>query len=177
MDPAEPDAVPVGPGAAEELRGRELVDAHELSWALWAVLHSADLAQHAVARAMGLPQMDALALDHVLTAPDPLGPAELGRRLGITRASSTVLVDRLVAAGHLAREPHPTDRRRRVLVATDKARTEAATAMHPLLHALDEVAGRLGPSQATAVAAYLREVADVHRRYATAGLQEPAAEA
>lgn len=39
----------------------------------------------------------------------------IGRELGLSSASVTALVDRLVASGHLRREPDPQDRRRVLL--------------------------------------------------------------
>lgn len=151
-----------------ELVGRKLVDAHEATWALWAVLRTADEAEHAVARDLGLPLTDALALDYVLSSVEPIGPAALARRLGVSSAAATVLVDRLVASGHLVRRPHPHDGRRRVLEATDHGLAEAISVLTPLLHAIDRVAARLDHETATAVTAYLREVARVHRQYVTA---------
>ncbi|MEH0108801.1 MarR family transcriptional regulator [Tersicoccus sp. MR15.9] len=38
-------------------------------------------------------------------------PGALARHLGIASASTTKLLDRLEAAGHITRTPHPTDRR------------------------------------------------------------------
>lgn len=163
------DEVPAGPvvetSDEAEIEGRRLLRTHEASWALWAVLRTADEAGHTVARDLGLPYTDTLALNHILSSAEPLGPVELGRRLGISSASATVLVDRLVASGHLSRRPHPADGRRRVLGVTDKARVDAVKAMAPLLHALDAVAARLDADAAAAVIAYLRDVADVQRDY------------
>ncbi|MDH2429958.1 MarR family winged helix-turn-helix transcriptional regulator [Sphaerisporangium sp. TRM90804] len=159
--------------AVEEL-GRRILAAHEVTWALWAVLRTADEAGHAMARALGLTHTDSLALEYILTSPEPVGPVHLARRLGITSASVTVLVDRLVASGHLVRLPDPHDGRRRVLLATDRARDDALQAMTPLLEALDAVAMRLDEATATAVAAYLRETAAAQRDY-TARRQAPPA--
>lgn len=158
--------------AAEE-QGRQLLRAHEASWALWAVLRTADQAEHAIARDLGLPYTDTLALSHILNSAAPLGPVELGRRLGISSASATVLVDRLVASGHLIRRPDPHDGRRRVLETTKRARNDVIDAMSPLLRALDAVAALLDDDTASAVIAYLREVADVHRNYTTARQTSP----
>ncbi|MGH3937179.1 MAG: MarR family winged helix-turn-helix transcriptional regulator [Pseudonocardiaceae bacterium] len=157
-----------------EARGRQFLPAHEVSWALWAVLRTADEAEHTMARDLGLPYTDALALDHILSAAEPLGPVELGRRLGISSASATVLVDRLVASGHLSRRADPTDGRRRLLEATEQARTDVVNAMAPLLRALDDVAAKLDGDTAAAVISYLRDVADIHRRYSASSRPRPA---
>ncbi len=84
-----------------------------------------------------------------------------------------MLVDRLVASGHLTRRPDPADRRRRVLVTTEKAGADAVKAMAPLLHALDAVAARLDGDNAAAVISYLRAVTDVHRHYSVSSRHHP----
>ena len=53
---------------------------------------------------------------------EPIGPVELSRRLHMTSASATVLVDRLEEAGHVVREPDPHDGRRRVVRPTAAGR-------------------------------------------------------
>src|SRR3954447_9599035 len=52
-------------------------------------------------------------------------PRGLATFLRVSTASTTTMLDRLGAAGHLDRVPHPTDRRSKVLVATPQARREA----------------------------------------------------
>jgi DNA-binding MarR family transcriptional regulator len=51
-------------------------------------------------------------------------PGEISRHLGISTASTTALIDRLVASGHAERAPHPQDRRARIVVLTEKARRD-----------------------------------------------------
>jgi DNA-binding MarR family transcriptional regulator len=51
-------------------------------------------------------------------------PADIARHLRISTASTTKLVDRLVASGHVTRLPHPVDRRARVVALTEVARAE-----------------------------------------------------
>ena len=74
---------------------------------------------------LDLPTTDANALGQVLWADssgDPLSPARLGQRIGMTSGSVTVLVDRLEAAGLLARSREHSDRRRVTLRPTPTAR-------------------------------------------------------
>ena len=47
---------------------------------------------------------DVVGMEHALF--EPLGPVELGRRVHLTSAAATLLVDRLERAGHVRREPH-----------------------------------------------------------------------
>jgi DNA-binding MarR family transcriptional regulator len=57
-------------------------------------------------------------------AGEPLGPARLADELSLTSAATTALLDRMERAGHAARRPHPTDRRRTIVEPTDHARRE-----------------------------------------------------
>ncbi len=71
---------------------------------------------------MGMGEKDLLALRYLFEAEAAgkvMKPKDLGDKLGITSASMTTLIDRLVESGHIRREPpHPTDRRALILKAT-----------------------------------------------------------
>ena len=60
-------------------------------------------------------------------------PVDLARHLGVSTASMTALLDRLERSGHLARRPHPSDRRK-ILVSTtghaDHEMRDTLAAMH-----------------------------------------------
>ena len=71
----------------------------------------------ATARGAGLRDTDVLALEAL--AAGPMGPADLARRLGLTTAAATGLVDRLVERGHAVRRPDDHDRRRVGVSLTD----------------------------------------------------------
>lgn len=84
----------------------------------------------AFAEENGLHRTDADALGLIMDADAAgaaMGPTQLARQLDITTASTTVLIDRLVKAGHLERRPDKLDRRRLVLAITDSARTAGRT--------------------------------------------------
>jgi len=53
-----------------------------------------------------------------------VSPHEIATHLAISTASTTKLLDRLAERGHIERRPHPADRRSRIIVLTDQARTE-----------------------------------------------------
>jgi DNA-binding MarR family transcriptional regulator len=55
---------------------------------------------------------------------DPATPRGIAEYLAISTASTTKLLDRLVASGHLERHPHPSDRRSIVVVASADAHAE-----------------------------------------------------
>ncbi|MBF4591452.1 MarR family winged helix-turn-helix transcriptional regulator [Curtobacterium sp. VKM Ac-1395] len=78
---------------------------------------------------MDLPVSDANALGQIVWAEqggDPLSPARLARLIGMTSGATSILIDRLEAAGHVARHRESTDRRRVALRPTDAARAESA---------------------------------------------------
>lgn len=52
-------------------------------------------------------------------------PKDIAREVGISSASTTKLVDRLVAGEHILRVPHPSDRRTTCIEVTEKTRRAA----------------------------------------------------
>jgi len=147
---------------------RRYVVAPEVGWALREVMRLGPEVDAACARRMGLHHTDAVALDHLLQTEQGMGPAELGRRLGIRPASVTELVDRLEQAGHVRRRPHPSDRRRLLVEPTAQARRDVLAALEPLFAGMDELAAGLDEDTAAALTAYLRAVARELRRYCDA---------
>ncbi|MFD5828593.1 MarR family winged helix-turn-helix transcriptional regulator [Lentzea sp. NPDC060358] len=138
----------------------------EVGLAVRRVLQAGREMQAAMARRLGVRITDVQAVDHVVSAEAPIGPVELGDRLGIRSASATVLVDRLVGAGHLTRARDPQDGRRVVLGATDHARDEVRQALTPLLHDVAAISGRLDDDQVATVLGFLAELTDALRDYA-----------
>lgn len=76
---------------------------------------------------MDMNATDVAALRALIMAEDAgavITPADLARRLDISTASMTKLIDRLESSGHMIRLPHPTDRRSRVLALTQLAKDD-----------------------------------------------------
>jgi DNA-binding MarR family transcriptional regulator len=70
---------------------------------------------------MSMGENDLLVLRHLLQAQQHgrfVSPSELSRYLGVSTASITAIVDRLVASGHVRRERHASDRRSIYIVPT-----------------------------------------------------------
>lgn len=132
------------------------MDAHELSWALRAVVRASTDVDRELARRLGLRPLDYAAMNHTMTSADPIGPAELSTRLGISTGSGTELVDRLERAGHLRRERPPGDRRRVSLRPTDTAVAKILDELSPLFDDLDALAAQFTPAEQTAIQRYLR---------------------
>lgn len=111
----------------------------------------------AVARRSGLSESELVALEHLMGG--PLGPVEVGRRLGVTSAASTGIVDRLAARGHVHRAPHPDDRRRTVVTISDAGRAEVLGLLMPMFRSLAEMDAELGDDDRRVVERYLEKAA------------------
>lgn len=124
-----------------------------------------ELNQH-LATWMGLPTSDATALGHITwsaEAGDPLSPARLSRRIGMTSGATSVLLGRLEAAGHISRERSRTDLRRVSLHPTDATRERTQDF---LAFAGTEVAAALraaDPSELRQVSAFLGRMTAANR--------------
>jgi DNA-binding MarR family transcriptional regulator len=129
-------------GASESLQAlRDLTDA-------------ATATRPALARRAGMSHSELVALEHLFAA--PLGPAEVARRLGVTTAASTSIIDRLVERGHVRRTPHPTDRRRTEVELTDSGRREVLTHLMPMFQELEALDHELTDEERAVVTRYLR---------------------
>lgn len=136
------------------------------------VLTLSTLARGALARRLGMSVHDLEAVEHVMTAQalggdhaELVGPAELARRLGVTTAATTQSVQRLEAAGHLVRRPHPQDRRRQVLEVTDSGRAHVFAALQPLLAMVRAQNALLTPAERRAAAKFLDGQQAAYRQY------------
>lgn len=114
------------------------------------------LLPHAVARRTGLSESELHSLRHLIGG--PLGPNDLARTLGVTSAASSGIVDRLESRGHVTRQPHPTDKRRTVVVISDSGRTEVMAEMRPMFEALVAADSLLDDEQRAVVDDYLRGI-------------------
>ncbi|MFC7403407.1 MarR family winged helix-turn-helix transcriptional regulator [Citricoccus sp. GCM10030269] len=74
-------------------------------------------------------------------------PTDLGRLLNLTSASTTALVDRLVANGHARRSPSTTDRRRVNISHTDSATNDGRAIFRPLAQRLTDRLAEFSPEQ------------------------------
>lgn len=73
-------------------------------------------------------------------ADDPITPLRLAQHLEISSASTSKLLDRLTASGHLERAPHPRDRRSRIVVATDHAHSQVRERLSGMHEQMLEIA-------------------------------------
>lgn len=115
-----------------------------------------------VARRAELSHSELAALE--LLVERQVGPVDLARHLGVTSAASSGIVDRLVARGHVVREPHEHDRRRTRVVLTDSGREDVLGLLMPMFLALRELDARLSDDERVVVDRYLRGALDAVKR-------------
>ena len=142
--------LPAGPAS-------EFADSWEQTGSLDAlreVVMAANRMRHVIARRAGLTETDLLAMEHLLA--DPIGPAELARRLDVSTAAATGLVDRLVGRGHAERHPHELDRRRTTVEVTASGREEVLGHLLPMFLALDGLDRSFSAEERAVVERYLR---------------------
>lgn len=82
-------------------------------------------------------------------------PKMLGTHLGVTSASISALVERLISAGYLTREVDRRDRRARILRATEDARDMLDSGLQRQVSALLSAAGAFTDEELAAVERYL----------------------
>jgi DNA-binding MarR family transcriptional regulator len=110
---------------------------------------------------MGMNENDLLALRYILTAYQDqrtVGPKELTSYLGISSASTTVLLDRLEKSGRVRRESSPFDRRALILVPTATTDEEIRQAQGEVPEKMVAVAEKLDESQAQVVIDFLADM-------------------
>lgn len=94
----------------------------------------------------------------------PIGPADLARRLGVSTAASSGIVDRLTARGHVVRVPHESDGRRTDVRITESGAAEIIGHLTPMFTALHELDSGLDDHDREVVEAYLRGAIAALRR-------------
>lgn len=115
-----------------------------------------------VGRQLTVNPTDLQAMEHLIQS-GPLGPTELAKRLGISTAAVTSVVDRLTALGHATRTQHPTDRRGVVVVPSPASVGRAMNALLPMIRGIDGVLDDFDPDEQATITAYLEQVLSVYR--------------
>lgn len=108
---------------------------------------------------------DLQAMEHLLMS-GPLSPGELARRLRISTASTTAAIDRLVAVGHVTREPDPDDRRRLLIVPQPASRERAMARLVPMIMGVNAQLDDFDDAERDAITRYLRGVVAHYREHA-----------
>jgi len=115
-----------------------------------------------VGRQLGVNPTDLHAMEHLIQS-GPLSPTELARRLDISTAAATTVVDRLTALGHTSRTQHPTDRRGVVVVPSPGSVERAMSTLMPMITGIDDVLDDFDEEEQATITKYLERVLEVYR--------------
>lgn len=91
---------------------------------------------------------------------EPVRPHDVARHLRISTASTTKLLDRLTASGHVERRPHPNDRRARIIVITEASRRMFYTHFGERLGAMRTVADRYSDDELAVIVRFLADLTE-----------------
>lgn len=89
---------------------------------------------------------------------DSVSPHQMAEHLRISTASTTKLLDRLSAAGHVQRRPHPSDGRGRIVVLTDQSRRTFFEHFRERLGGMRGVAHHYSDEELQVIAKFLTEM-------------------
>lgn len=139
------------------------------------LLHRRELAverfRAATARRLGISDREMLAVAH-LAQRGTLAPSELGSLLGLSSAGTTAMTQRLEAAGHVDRVPHPSDGRSSLLRLSADIVARAEEAFRPLVAELELIAEEVPERDRAAVERFLVRVAVAGEEHAERALRE-----
>jgi DNA-binding MarR family transcriptional regulator len=113
---------------------------------------------------MAMNTTDLAALRHAIAhegRDEPLTPLGLARLLRISGASTSKLLDRLTASGHLLRVPHPRDGRSSVVIATAHGHAEVRSRLGGMHERMLGAAREVPEGARREAAAFLRAMARV----------------
>lgn len=130
-----------------------------LGWALHELAVAGASVDTVIGRNLGVSASDYLAIKHVMVHKQGLGPAELGRLLGISSGSATMLVDRLARAGLLNRVTHPSDRRRVRLALSAHAEETILSRLAPLADEITRLSAEFEDAEIVAITRFLQNAA------------------
>lgn len=142
--------------------GPPRVDVGQPTRLLREILEVSDEFESHVGHQLAVNPTDLQAMQHLITS-GPLSPTVLARRLGISTAAVTAVVDRLVGVGHATRTQHPTDRRGIVVVPNPASVTRAMGTLMPMIMGIDAVLDEFDDEEKATITAYLERVLEVYR--------------
>ncbi|MBT2502803.1 MarR family winged helix-turn-helix transcriptional regulator [Curtobacterium sp. ISL-83] len=138
------------------------VDAVDVLAALRRYRASESAAQRRAREALGVGENALLALRVLVEAGqsgESVNAKELADRVGITAASTSALVERLVRSGHVERRSDPNDRRGVILSATGPSMHQALRVIEELDRREAEVAEQLPADERAIVVEFLQAMA------------------
>jgi DNA-binding MarR family transcriptional regulator len=125
-----------------------------------------------LARSLGLTDVEMLALVH-LGEHGELAPSGIAALLHLSSGGATALVQRLERAGHVTRQPHPTDRRSILIGLSPATANRLADAYAILDERMDSVLAALGDRERAAVTGVFTQLAWQSEALAASLRREP----
>jgi DNA-binding MarR family transcriptional regulator len=113
-----------------------------------------------LARSLGVTDVEMMTLVH-LAEQGELAPSTIASLMDLSSGGATALVQRLERAGHVHRQPHPTDRRSTLIRLSDSTAGRLNDAMSPLDHGLERSTAALAAVERAAVARFLTDLASL----------------
>jgi DNA-binding MarR family transcriptional regulator len=89
---------------------------------------------------------------------ESVSPHDVATHLRISTASTSKLLDRLTASGHVERRPHPHDRRARVIVLTEVSRRAFYHHFGERLGAMREIADSYSDDELDVIGRFLERI-------------------
>lgn len=121
-----------------------------------------------VARLLGVNETDLRCLEILIRDVPDATPRLLADRLGLTTGSVTSMLDRLEKTGYVTRSPHPGDRRKVIVRATETATRRAWELMGPVAaEGQQQLLARYSAGQLDLITGFLvraRELQQTHTR-------------
>ncbi len=144
------------------LSGADIAQINRLMSAMGGLREAEDRLTNASTRYMKLNKTDMRALHFLIVCQNRgelASPGDIAAHLGITTASTTKLLDRLARAGHITREPHPTDRRALVVRVTADTERSATDTVGRQQARRFGVAARRTPKERETIISFLEDTA------------------
>ena len=148
------------PGRGED-RDSGLPDSGAIGFRLHEIVHLSRAFERQVGAALAVNTTDLSAMEHLIQE-GSLTPGELSRRLDISTAATTLVVDRLVALGHAQRHPHSSDRRKVVVVPAQESVARAFQQLYPVIGGVAAVTQELSDDERQVIEAFLARVVGVY---------------
>lgn len=135
-------------------------------------LELSELFESSLADDLGVNPTDLQVMEHLIMS-GPLAPTELARRVGLSAGATTTSVDRLVALGHVSREPRPNDRRGILVAPRPESRDKAMGRLIPMIMGVDAELDSFTAQEQDVITRYLRQVTESLRAHAGIGISAP----
>jgi len=148
------------PGGGPEMDSG-LPESARIGFQLHEIVHLSRAFERQVGHALDVNSTDLSAMEHLIQE-GSLTPGELARRLDISTAATTLVVDRLVALGHAQRNPHASDRRKVVVVPAPESVARAFHELLPVIGGVASVTDELTDDERRVIEAFLDRVVGVY---------------